>query len=237
MKSIETIESLGKLIKEETLQDIDFNIAPNTLVLENLEPFPGYHGENLPFESMPESVFLITAKPFPSENVFRISQRLCRYQHLNFNACPAEINLMNNRYSAIRVKGLENYTSIADIQGCYMDQGITFLKHKKVKATGLIKIEKVFRLEKTDDFVYRDRDDELTYYLNIPYSFNWNQFKKVTYAIKNNLENRNFDAAMGYVYLTEWFDFVRIYARMDPGRLRIIREKYLEEIDRIRRQS
>ena len=207
------------------------------LVLENLEPFPGYHGENLPLESMPESIFLITAKSCPPENIFRISQRLCQYEHLNFNACPAEINLMNNQYNAIRIKGLSNYSSIAELQGCYLNQGITFLKHRKIKGSGLIRIEKVFRLEKIDDFVFRDLDDVLTYYLQIPYSFNWNLFKKVTYTLKNNLENRNFDAAMGFVYRSELFDFVRIYAKTDLSRLRIIREKYLKEIEKIKKQS
>jgi hypothetical protein len=236
MNSNETIESLGRIIKEETLQHVDFNIIQNTLVLENLEPFPGYHGENMPFESMPESIFLITAKLFPSETIFRISQRLCQYHHLNFNACPAEINILNNQYYAIRIKGLTAYSSIADIQGCYIDQGITFLKHKKIKGSGIIKVEKIFRLENLDEFIYKDRDDELTYYLNIPYSFNWNLFKKVTYSIKNNIENRNFDAAMGFIYRATLLDFIRIYAKSDIARLRIIREKYLEEINRIRQQ-
>ena len=230
------IESLGKIIKEETLQNVDFNVIQNTLVLENLEPFPGYHGENLPVESKPESLFLITTKEFPTEIIFRISQRLCQYHHLNFDASPAEITIFNNLYHAIRIKGLSAYSSIADIQGCYIDQGITFLKYKKIKSTGIIKIEKVFRLAKIDDFIYKDREDELTYYLSIPYHFNWNLFKKVTYALKNNLENRNFDAAMGFIYLKELLNFVRIYAQTDINRLTIIREKYLEEIERIKQQ-
>jgi len=237
MNTNETVESLGKIIKEEILQNVDFNTIQNTLVLENLEPFPGYHGENLPLETMPESIFLITTKGFPSETIFRISERLCQYQHLTFSACPAEITLLNSQYYAIRIKGLSSYAAIADIQGCYIDQGITFLKHKKIKGTGLIKIEKVFRLEPAEEYIYRDRDDELTYYLQVPYSFSWNLFKKVTYSIKNNLENRNFDAAMGFVYRSKMLDFVRIYARMDINRLRLIREKYLDEIARLRQPS
>jgi hypothetical protein len=236
MKSNEYIESLGKIIKEETLQNVEFNVIQNTLVLENLEPFPGYHGENIPFESKPESVFLITTKPYPAETVFRISQRLCNYHHLNFNASPAEITIFNNQYAGIRIKGLNSYASIADIQGCYIDQGISFLKHKKIKNTGLMKIEKVFCIEKLDDFIYKDLDNELTYYLSIPYHFNWNLFRKVTFTVKNNMENRNFDAALGWIYLKEMIDFVRIYAKTDTERLKSIREKYLDEIHRIRQQ-
>jgi len=236
MKSSEYIESLGKIIKEETLQNVNFNILQNTLVLENIEPFPGYHGENLPVESKPESIFLITNKECSAETVLRISRRLCNYHNINFDACPAQISVHNNQYFGIRIKGLVSYSSIADIQGYYLDQGITFFKHKKIKTDSLIKIEKVFQLEKIDEHIFKDIEDELTYYFSIPYHFSWNLFKKVTYTVKNNLENRNFDAAIGFVYLRKIFDFVRIYAKTDIERLRIIYNKYLEEIMQIKQQ-
>jgi hypothetical protein len=233
MNTYSTIESLGKIIKEETLQSVTFNVIQNTLVLENLEPFPGYNGENLPVESTPESVFLMTTKQCQAETIFRFSQRICKYHNLTFDACPAEISLYNNSYFGIRIKGLTSYTAIADIQGCYIDQGLSFLKFKKIRSSGLMKIEKIFRLERIDDYIYKDMEDALTYYLLIPYAFNWNLFKKVTGNIKNNLSNRNFDAAVGFVYLKEMMDFVRIYAKIELPRLRIIREKYLEEISHI----
>jgi hypothetical protein len=50
------------------------------------------------------------------------------------------------------------------------------------------------------------------------------------------MENRNFDAALGWIYLKEMIDFVRIYAKTDTERLKSIREKYLDEIHRIRQQ-
>jgi hypothetical protein len=227
------VESLGKITKEEMLQSVTFNVIQNTLVLENLEPFPGYHGENMPFESAPESVFLMTTKACQTETIFRLSRRICNYHNLSFNACPAEISFFNTTYYGIRIKGLNSYNVIADIQGCYMDQGISFLKYKKIRSAGLMKIEKIFHLEKVDESIYRDQEDAFTTYLQIPYAFNWNLFKKVTTNIKNNLENRNFDAAIGFVYLKEIVDFVRIYAKTDISRLRIIHEKYLEEISHI----
>jgi hypothetical protein len=236
MNAISCIESLGNIIKEETLQSVTFNVIQNTLVLENCEPFPGYHGENLPFESAPETVFLMTPKVCHTETIFRLSSQICKYHNLSFDACPVEITIFNNLYYGIRIRGLKSYTVIADIQGCYMDQGFTFLKYKKIRSSGLIKVEKIFRLEKIDDQIYKDQEDTLTYYLKIPYEFNWNLFKKVTANIKNNLENRNFDAAIGFVYLKEIMDFVRIYAATDVSRLKIIRKKYLEEIAHIRRQ-
>jgi hypothetical protein len=228
-----SIESLGKIIKEETLQSVTFNVIQKTLVLENLEPFPGYNGENVPFKSAPESIFLMTTKQCQAETIFRLSQKICKYHNLTFDACPAEISFFTSSYFGIRIKGLTSYTGIVDIQGCYLDQGFSFLKYKKIRSLGLMKIEKIFRLEKIDEHIYKDQEDSLTYYLVVPYAFSWNLFKKVTGNIKNNLENRNFDAAIGFVYLKEMMDFVRIYAKTDIPRLRTIREKYLEEISRI----
>ena len=234
MNTNSTIESLGKIMKEETLQSVTFNILQNTLVLENLEPFPGYNGQNVPLESAPESIFLMTTKACPTETIFRLSGRICQYHALSFSACPAEISLFNNLYYGIRLKGLPSYNVIADIQGCYMDQGISFMKYKKIQSAGLMKIDKIFRLERIADHIYKDVEDAFTYYLEIPYAFNWNLFKKVTANIKNNLENRNFDAAIGFIYRKEIMDFVRIYAKTELPRLTIIREKYLEEIAHIR---
>jgi hypothetical protein len=42
------IESIGVLLKEETLQTVEHYVLENTLVLESIEPFPGYHGQNMP---------------------------------------------------------------------------------------------------------------------------------------------------------------------------------------------
>jgi len=74
-------------------------------------------------------------------------------------------------------------------------------------------VDKVFSLERLQDYFYRDLDDELTYYIEIPFHFNWNLFKKVTFNVKNNLDNSNFDAALAFVYLKNIVEFIRIYAK------------------------
>lgn len=233
MKYPDKLESMGVLLKEETLQTVDQYIVQNTLVLENLEPFPGYHGE-MPMASKPDSIFLVTEKQYPIENIFRISQCLCNYHQFRFDSCPAEIFIYNTHLPCIRIKDLNNYSYIADIQGCLIDQGISFMKKKKISAPGLIRIDKVFSLAAIEDYLYKDNDDDKTFYLEIPYHFNWNIFKKSTEHVKNNIDNSNFDAALGFIYLKEIMDFIRIYTKNpDINRLHGIRNKYLEEIKRI----
>ncbi|RPH73529.1 hypothetical protein EHM76_05220, partial [bacterium] len=131
------IESIGVLIKEESLQTVEHYVLENTLVLESIEPFPGYHGENMPTGTKPDSLFLITDKPYPNEVVFRVSQHLCCYQSIPIDATPVEIFIMNSNLSGIRLRGLNNYTLIAEIQGCYMDKNIRFLRMKHFKEPGL----------------------------------------------------------------------------------------------------
>jgi hypothetical protein len=234
MKTSTIYETMGVLLKEETLQTVDHYVVQNTLVLESLEPFPGYHGENLPLDNKPDSLFLITDKTYPFESLFRISQRLCSYQNMQLDACPVDIFIYNTDLPGIRIKGINNYSLIAEIQGCYIDKGIGFMKKRNINAPGLIKLNKVFTIEKLADYIYKDLIDENTYYISVPFHFNWNLFKKVTMIVKNNLDNSNFDCASGFIYLKTIMEFIRIYAKnQDIQRLQSIREKYLEEIRKI----
>jgi hypothetical protein len=142
---------------------------------------------------------------------------------------------MNSNLSGIRLRGLNNYSLIAEIQGCYIDKEIRFMKRKSINAPGRMHITKIFRIERIDDHIYKDLEDDSTYYLAIPYHFSWNLFRKVTINIKNNLDNSNFDCASGFIYLKDMMEFVRVYVHdPDTERLRHIHEKYLEEISKIR---
>jgi hypothetical protein len=233
----EIIESMGFLLKEESLQIVEHCVLQNTLVLENLEPFPGYHGENLPCDTKPDSLFLITDKQYSAESILRISSQLCALAKIAFDACPAEIFMYNTQLFGIRIRGLSNYSLISEIQNCYVDHGIKFMKKRKINATGLIRINKIFCLEKLAEHIYKDLDDEKTFYLSVPMHLNWNLFKQAVRQVKNNLDNSNFDCASGFIYLKTIFEFVRIYTQhAEIPRLKTIREKFLEEITRIQEQ-
>jgi hypothetical protein len=234
MNVSEKIETIGVLLKRETLQSVEHFVLENTLVLESLEPFPGYHGENLPQEPYPNSLFFITDKTYPVEKIFRVSQHLCCDLGLKIDACPVEITIYNTVYPGIRVRGLNQYSMIPETQACYIKKGIGFLKYFKIHEPALMRIVKMFVCEKIDPFILRDIVNANTYYLTIPYHFSWEQFREVTHKVKNNMYNNNFDAAVGYLYLSVLTEFVRIFD-YNPGieKLTLIREKYLDEIKRI----
>ena len=70
-KGFNHIESVGIVTKEVTFTTVKHNIVPNTLVLETLQPFPGYHGEYLPTDTKPEAVYFVLSKEFSTEFIFR----------------------------------------------------------------------------------------------------------------------------------------------------------------------
>jgi hypothetical protein len=108
------------------------------------------------------------------------------------------------------------------------------MKKRRINDPGLIRINKIFCLEKLADNVYKDLDDENTFYVSVPAHLNWSLFKKVTQNVKNNIDNSNFDCATVFIHLKTILELVRIYTHSDNiERLQVIRSKYVEEIGRI----
>jgi hypothetical protein len=234
MNTAAVIESFGVLIKEETLQTVEHNIAQNTLVLESLEPFPGYLGQNMPVKSIPEALFFITEVQYPDEMLLRISQQLCEHENLVIDACPVEIILYHISYFGIRIKGLFHYNQIAEIQQLYTLKDVQFMKKKEINAPGLMKLSKVFLMAPMADNIYRNIENEAIYYLEIPAHLDWEMFRKLTVRVKNNVENSNFDCATCFIYHKKIRDFIRIYApNLAVEKLQHIRQKYLEEMARV----
>jgi len=74
-------------------------------------------------------------------------------------------------------------------------------------------LKKLFILERIDDNIFKDLEDEYMYYLEIPREISWSLFRKITSSVINNIDNSNFDAARAYIYFDGITDFVRIYTR------------------------
>jgi hypothetical protein len=106
---------------------------------------------------------------------------------------------------------------------------------KSLHSPALLRIIKIFRIQLIENQIYKDLEDDSTFYFAIPYHFTWEKFKQVTMSVKNNLDNSNFDAASGFVYQKELIELVRIYIKnSDTARLKAIQERYNEEILKIR---
>ncbi len=226
-------ETLGIVTKEVTFTTVKHNIVPNTLVLETLQPFPGYHGENLPTDTKPEAVYLVLSKEFSTEFIYRTVKKIRRFINFPLDAIPGEAVIYNDHYYAIRIRNLEKYELLQDLQQWFIDEGLTPMKSKNIEANGLIRLKKLFLLENMTNSIFKDLEDKHMYYVEIPMEVSWSLFRKITYNVKNNIDNRNFDAARTYMYLNGITDFVRIYAK-NPSleRLEDIKNRYNDEMRR-----
>jgi hypothetical protein len=225
------IETFGTITKEELMHTLNSNILENTFVIEIFEPFPGYHGENLPSKETPHHIFLVTKKEYSNEFIIRKSEEIGKYFEYSFGARPAELHIFNEVLHAIRVKDLPGFEQIPELQKWYQDEGIGFMKKRTYNNKGLIQVFKHFSLEEWEEGIFKDTNDPLMHYLEISYPLPWKMFESITIKIKNNVDNNNFDAALATVYAKNLMDTVRIYEK-DPGidRLRELRDLYLEQI-------
>lgn len=227
------LEIFGTVAKEELVKTVEHYILPNSFVLENLEPYPGYHGENLPTNLGPDTFFLVTTEVHSPEKIFRISHDIRSFTGQLFKGSPAKLCIGNDTYHAIRIRDLNSYDPLEEIQKCYLDAGINFQKHKVVEGTALIELKKIFTLEKIHEDLYKDTEGSM-HYLKINRPLTWGRFKTVTRWVKNNIDDHNFDAALAVLYGNEVHDMIRIYdTHPTLDRLNLISQKYLEGLRRI----
>jgi hypothetical protein len=237
MENKRIIQSIGGIAKEETLYNLTNHIMENTFVLENDAPYPGYHGDNLPTEPVPISVFMMTKKKHSTEHILRLSESIRKYFEHSFDAVPGIICVNNDTFPCIRIRGLDNYELIEELQNCFFSEGVKFMKSKKIRTKAIIQLKKLFNIELFDTDIYKDLDDKNTFYIDIKEQVSWSKFAQLSRNVKNNIDKdkANFDAALGAIYTSpEILDVVRIYGKeMDIAKLKLIQKTYLNELKKM----
>lgn len=235
MKPKVIIETLGRIIKVETLTSIDSNIIPKTMVLETSEPFPGYFGHNFPKDSAPRSIFLVTNKKYKGIKLKRILIAIQKESGQQCDLVDGSIKIFAKKYYCLRLKGLYCFDQIPRIQRMLIDHGIKFARAKKIEAPGKIVINKNFKLEEIEEGMYKNLDQEEQYFIVIPIKLKWKEFYDITMKIKQNIDNKIFDAAIGFMHReNNIVDFIRIFDKdQAPERMKKIQEMYLNEVNRI----
>ncbi len=226
------IETVGYIKKEENLTTVENNIIPHTFVLENLQPFPGYHGANLPEKLRPRSLFLIVTKEHSFEEIARITKKIKQNFQYDFNASIGHIYFKTSSYTCIRIKYLKSFTFLPELQGLYQEHGIKFAKQKMIDSKGLIVINKHFYVSEPEEGLYDDLEEDSKFYIEVPKDLPWDVFKEFTLSIKNNIDNSDFDAAQGVFYRKEGIvEVVRIYiCEGEMDKIKTIHKLYIDMI-------
>jgi len=236
MKKNLRIQAIGRVAKEETVFSLTSHVMENTFVLENDEPYPGYHGENLPSGTKPFSVFFMTKEKYSTEKVLRLNQSIRKYYKHSFDAVPGLICLNNDTIPCIRIRGIDNYEYVDDLQKCFFSEGVRFLKKRNVRGEAVITLKKLFDIEPIEENIYKDNDEASTFYVKIPEQVSFEKFRQLTYSVKNNIDKdkTNFDAALAAIYTKDVMDVVRIYAKdLNIEKLHLILKTYIEELKKM----
>ncbi|MBN1251219.1 MAG: hypothetical protein JXR51_10980 [Bacteroidales bacterium] len=237
MSQNKIIETIGYITKEEKLANLKHNILTNIFVIETIEAFPGYHGTNLPEDSkVPEFIFLITKQKYSTEFVARASKNISEYFKYGIDIAKGEINAFNTKLPCIRLRKCKNFENLPELVSCFKDEGFKFAKSQNIDDNCIIHVLINFNIEEISEGIYKDLEKENTFYLTVPMKLKWQQFKTITFHIKNNLDNNNFDAAQGFFYRknNNIEDVVRIYDKESNIKaLSLIKEKYLNEYKKV----
>ncbi|WP_010664332.1 hypothetical protein [Marinilabilia salmonicolor] len=236
MSETQHIERYGNLLKQENLRTLEDKIWPNTFVLEAPEPFPGFFNyySDHPVDSKPLYIYLVLKRLYTLEEITRATQNIQKYFDTDFNATPGVVNIYNKQFDVIRVRHLDNFSQITDLQASYMDQGIEFKSkpNRKVEGPAVIRIKKFFILDEPEQGLFFDTIEKDHGYFLIPSQLTWKHFEDITRRVKFNWEKPFFDAAIGHFHVKFGLqDMIRIYyPEMSLGYLREVRKKFLERI-------
>ncbi len=223
------LETIGSIEKKEMLGPVGYN----ELVLEAFQPFPGYHGTTVPDHVKPNSLFAITRSKYTEEKIIRVIQKIKNELNLTFDATPGMVTLYNMLNPCIRFKDLQSYDEMPAILKAFENEGIEFMGNRKIEPyAGIIKVKKYFLIEVITDNIFRDVEEPNMHYFSIPLQLRFPQFEKITHDLKNNMEDANFDVALGTIFRKSGLlDIIRVYDdKSTPEKLELIRTKYLQAI-------
>ncbi len=226
----------GSLIKEEAFELIEGTVLPNTFVLESKNPFPGFYEyyDNLRTEITPHYIYLVTDKEYDLETFTRVTQKIMHDTNKKYHAALGTITIFNTVHYIIRVRHIELYTDIKELQAYYASAGINFKdKPSKFKPQkGITRLNKFFSLDKIEDDFCLDSVEANHGYFRIPKKLSWTEFEQLTVQVKYNMDMLHFDASIGFIYDEfKAIDMIRVYAEnLNIEMLKKIKTKYLERI-------
>lgn len=233
MEQRKEIEVFGTLTKTEKVFTIDKKVTNGSLVFEALEPFPGYYHET-PFDTKPVYLYLALEENYPLEDVIRISQKIQPEFGKRFDAGKGFIQVINEKYNVLRLRHLNDYNAVEQLQQAFADNGIKPLhkQKKNFEAEAYIKIVKFLTLEPLADGIWLDKREDYHGYIELPKKLSWEEFRELSLSVKYNWMGSKFDAAKGaFYYQRTLHEFVRIYSnKIDTEYLQELQKLYLEKM-------
>ena len=225
-------ELIGKVIIQENIDTVDENKIAKTFVINVPDPYMNYYGRFTEVEK-PNSIIFVTKTPNSFEKILRVTNKINRKYNLQLHGAKCEVKINSRKLDGVRIKGIKRYPEIAQIQQYYGEENFEFAKTEKFHdVDALIRINRFFNIEKMEQGIYHCKDENNTYYIEVPRFMNWEDFRRITFEIKNNIADSNYDIAKGIFYvndgITEMLRIVKPKATIEL--LKIIQKKYMEKL-------
>jgi hypothetical protein len=228
-----TRELIGKIIIQEKIDTIDENKLPNTFVINVPDPYKNYYGRFTEIVK-PVSIIFVTKTPNSFEKILRVTKKINEKYHLNLDGAKCEVTMNSRKLDGVRVKGINRFHEIAQIQQYYKDEGYDFAKSEKFKSTeALIRINRFFNVDEVEKGIYHSNDEDEVYYIEVPRYMTWDEFKKLTQEIKHNISDANYDIAKGIFYVNHGItEILRVVKpKVSLELLKTIQKKYIEKLE------
>ncbi|MBT8317139.1 MAG: hypothetical protein HKP59_05910 [Lutibacter sp.] len=227
-----TRELIGKIIIQENIDTVDENKIPKTFVINVPDPYKNYYGRFTEVEN-PNSIIFVTKTPNSFEKILRVTKKINDTYNLQLQGAKCEITIDDRKLNGVRVKGINRYPDIGQIQKYYFDEGYDFAKSEKFHdVDALIRINRFFNIEELEKGIYHSKDEDNTYYMEVPRYMTWADFRKITFEVKNNMSDKNYDIAKGILYeiggITEILRIVKPKATVEF--LKTIQQKYVDRL-------
>lgn len=227
-----SLEYVGKIIKQENIDTVDSNKLSRTFVINVPNPYDSYYSRFTDINK-PDGIIFITKTANSFEKILRVTQGINEKHGLNLDGAKCEVNIGSRKLNGIRVRGINRYPEIATIQQYYKDEGYEFARSEKFKETdSLIRINRFFNIEKLAEGIFKSNTENDVYYVTVSRYMTWEEFRKITYEIKNNISDKNYDIAKGIVYIDKGIkEFLRIVKpKFSLESIELIRNKYQEKL-------
>jgi hypothetical protein len=226
-------ELIGKITLEEIINPLDENKIPNTFVIHVPNPLATYYTRFSEI-NRPNSILFITKSSGSFEEILRITKRINGLLDMKLKAAKCEMKIGSRKYNGIRIKGINRYSHIRNIQEAYKNEGFDFARNVRLKSEteALVRVNKFFNLKHISERIYQSPYNNDRFYVVIPKQMTWDEFREMTFKIKNNISITNFDIVKGIFYENDGItDMLRIIKpNITLEMVKKIEQKYLEEI-------
>jgi hypothetical protein len=231
-RNMVAIELIGKLIKQENIDTVDTNKIPRTFVINVPDAYKSYYSRFTNINK-PVSIIFVTKGLTSFEKILRTTRAINEKYKLNLDGAKCEVKINSRKLVGIRVKGINRFTDIKQVQEYYKDAGFEFARSEKFKETdSLIRINRFFNLKELEKGIYQSVDDDYDHFIEIPEYMTWEEFRKYTFEIKNNISDASYDIAKGIFYkngrIIEMLRIVKENASVDF--LKMIQQKYIDKL-------